>query len=56
MTTVNDQELIKQAENSQEWDDVSKLEKQAESDEAKEILHNRKMDLFHKEEYFAGVL
>ena len=39
-----------------EWDLVSKLESQAESDEARRILHNRQMHLYHKEEQSSGLL
>ena len=36
-----------------DWNEVSLLEKQVESDEAREIIHNHKTYLFHREEYFA---
>lgn len=51
-----DLELVKLAFETDEWNDVSKLEKQAESDEAKIILKNRAVDLYHREEAFAGLL
>ncbi len=39
-----------------DWIHISELEDQAESDQAKQVLHNRKMDLYRKEEGFAGLL
>lgn len=39
-----------------EWDLVSKLESQAESEESKKMLHNRQMHLYHKEEQSSGLL
>lgn len=50
-----DRELIKQGILAEEWQDIKPLEDQAESEECKRILHNRKMDLYHKEEAFAGL-
>jgi len=38
-----------------EWDLVSALESQAESEEAKRMLHNRQMHLYYKEEQSAGL-
>jgi hypothetical protein len=56
--TEKDKDLINKAFElrASEWDLVSKLEEQAESDEAKKILHNREMYLYHKEEYISGLL
>lgn len=54
-----DQSLIKQAFSyfdGSDWNMISELEKQAESSEAKQILHDRKIHLYRKEEAFAGQL
>lgn len=56
MMSEKDRDLIKQGIIAEEWQDVSPLEEQAESDEAKKILHARKMHLYHREEHFAGIL
>lgn len=54
----HDKELISKAFDlcDTEWDLVSKLESQAESEEAKQMLHNRQMHLYHKEEQSSGLL
>ena len=57
--TELDIRLIKKAfeyTDGSDWDLISALIDQAESDQARQILHNRKMDLYHKEEAFAGLL
>lgn len=54
-----DQSLIKQAFSyfdGSDWNMIEELEKQAESTEAKNILHDRKIHLYRKEEAFAGQL
>jgi hypothetical protein len=53
-----DRLLIKQAFeffDGSDWNQIEKLEAQAESDEAKQILHDRKVHLYRKEEAFAGI-
>ena len=54
-----DQSLIKQAQSyfdGSDWNIISELEKQAESTEAKQILHDRMIHLYRKEEAFSGQL
>lgn len=51
-----DRELIKKSILTDDWGMISPLEEQAESDEAKQILHDRKMHLYRKEEAFADQL
>lgn len=54
-----DSDLIKQAFSyfdGSDWNMIEELEKQAESTEAKQILRDRKMHLYRKEEAFAGQL
>ncbi len=51
-----DTQLIQQAESIDCWSLISDLEKQAESDMAKRLLHIRKMHLYRQEEVFAGTL
>lgn len=53
--TENDLLLIKLAFEADEWNEISDLENQAESDQAKRILHDRKVRLYDKEEAFAGL-
>lgn len=56
--TENDQELIKQAFeyfDGSDWNRIEELEKQAESEEARRILHDREVYLYRKEENFAGL-
>lgn len=52
----NDRTLIKKGVVAEEWNEIPELEKQAESKEAKEILHARLIHLYRKEEAFAGQL
>ena len=54
-----DQSLIKQAFSyfdGSDWNMIDELEKQAESTEAKQILHDRKVRLYRKEEAFANLI
>lgn len=54
-----DRSLIKQAFSyfdGSDWNMISELEKQAESIEAKNILHDRMIHLYRKDEAFAGQL
>lgn len=56
--TEKDQRLIKKADeyfDGSEWIHISNLEEQAETEEAKQILHERKIHLYRKEEAFAGL-
>ena len=56
--TENDLLLTKQAYeyvDGSDWIQIKELEDQAESEEAKQILHDRKVYLYHKEEQFAGL-
>ena len=54
--TEKDKELIEEGNKSGCWYAVHKLEEQAESEEAKEILHSRSSYLYHSEEYENGLL
>ena len=54
--TENDKKLIKQALNATYWDELSGLEEKADTDLTRKIIHNRKMDLYHREEASAGQL
>lgn len=54
-----DKQLLKDAEqitNCILWFQVLDLEEQAESKEAKDILHRRRCELYHREEYKARSL
>jgi hypothetical protein len=51
-----DKALLEKSLETDDWSIVSNYEKQAESEEAREVLHNRKMTLYHREELFAGIL
>lgn len=56
--TEKDLRLIKKAFeyfDGSEWIHISDLEEQAETEEAKQILHDRKIHLYRKEEAFAGL-
>ena len=52
----NDLRLIKASFETSEWNEIKELEDKADSDQCKRILHNRKMDLYHREEQFADQL
>lgn len=52
----NDRKLIKQSFESDDWGIVSNLKEKAESEEAKQILHDRMIHLYRKEEAFADLL
>lgn len=52
----NDRKLINKGIVADDWNQLSELEKQAESPEAKEILHARMIHLYRKEEAFADQL
>lgn len=49
-------DLIEKQEGCIAWYKVSDLEKEAESEDAKESLHTLATYLYHKEEYYAGLL
>lgn len=51
-----DSELINLAYQTTEWDEIEKLEDQAESENAKQILHSREIYLYHREEGSAGLI
>lgn len=51
-----DNKLIEDAFNCSDWDLISNLEDRAESEECKQVLHDRKNQLYHKEEAFANQL
>ena len=56
--TETDLRLIKKAFeyfDGSDWNMISELEKQAETEEARLILHDRKVYLYRKEERFAGL-
>lgn len=48
--------LIKNAFLTSEWSEIEQLKIKAESDEARQILQDRKMHLYRKEESFANQL
>lgn len=56
--TEKDKELIEKASKMHytEWSEVSDMEEQAESEEAKAKLHSIATTLYHREEYHAGLL
>lgn len=56
--TAKDIALIEEANSYSytEWYKVWELEEQAESEEAREKLHNISTSLYHTEEYYAGLL
>jgi hypothetical protein len=54
--TEKDKELVEKGLSSDCWYAVWKLEEQAESEEAKKILHDRSTHLYHCEEFDAGLL
>jgi hypothetical protein len=54
--TENDKSLISQAKSCREWQDAANIEDQADSKEAKRLIHNYTMRLYHAEEYAAGIL
>lgn len=56
--TQKDSKLIEAANKVHyiDWCKVSDMEKEAESDEAKRILHNIASSLYHQEEWSAGLL
>jgi hypothetical protein len=56
MISINDLKLIKSAFETDEWNDIEALTKQAENEETKQILHDRAVHLYRKEEAFAGQL
>lgn len=51
-----DKDLIEKSLDSDDWVMVGYYERDAKSEYAREIIHSRKMKLFHKEEAFAGIL
>ena len=54
--TQTDRDLIEKAKKCTEWYDASRMEDRAESNEAKEILHNITMRLYRADEWLAGTL
>ena len=54
--TENDIRLIKRAFEYYDWNQISELENQAESEEVKLILHDRKVHLYRREESLANQL
>ena len=53
--TDKDLRLIKRAFECYDWNQIGELEEQAESTEVKQILHDRKIQLYRREEAFAGL-
>ena len=49
-------DLIEKSEGCIAWYKVSDLEKEAESEEARQFLHDMSVRMYHKEEYYAGLL
>ena len=56
--TENDKELLEQSEKltSIDWGIADTLAKKADSPEVKQQLKNLSTTLYHKEEYYAGLL
>jgi hypothetical protein len=56
--TKHDEKLIEKANHlfCTEWYMVSKMAKEADSEETKELLQNKAKRMNHDEEYFAGIL
>lgn len=56
--TAKDITLIEEAKKYSyiDWYKVCDLEEQAESEEAREKLHNISTSLYHTDEYYAGLL
>lgn len=52
----HDRQLIEKGIMADDWNQIPELEKQAESEEAKQILHDRKIHLYRKEEMFSNQL
>lgn len=52
----HDRKLINKAFQTDDWGIISELEAQAESEETKQILHDRMIHLYRKEEAFADLL
>jgi len=52
----NDRELIRKAFFTNDWGVVAGLKEKAKTTEAKEILHDRMIHLYRKEEWFAEQL
>ena len=51
-----DNRLVRESEVATEWQQVNVLHLLAESDEARDILRKRIVDLYRHEEYSAGLL
>lgn len=51
-----DRELIRKSFETDDWGIVHNYKEEAESAEAKQILHDRMVHLYRKEEAFAGLL
>ena len=51
-----DKALLNRSSESNDWSEVSDYKKKAESEQAKKIIHNRKIELYRKEESFANQL
>ena len=54
--TENDKKLIAEANSTHDYFKIWKLEKQTDTEEARQILHNRASTLYHYDEYYAGIL
>lgn len=56
--TEKDKQLIAQARclNYTEWYEARKLAEQADTEEARRCIIGIEQELYHKEEYYAGVL
>ena len=51
-----DIELIEKSLRCNDWNDVIQLINLAETEQAKEFLNNRKLELYRREEYDSGLL
>jgi hypothetical protein len=54
--TDKDKKLVAEANKTHDYFKIWELEKQADTDEAKQKLHNRASTLYHYDEYYAGIL
>ena len=51
-----DKSLVKQAMCCRDWNEASNLEKLAESGKAKQTIHEITVQLYRREEWYAGML
>ena len=54
--TEKDKKLIEEANSTHDYFKIWKLEEQADTDEARQKMHNRASTLYHHDEYYSGIL